>query len=96
MKTATDGAYMAPNDDLSDLLYEIDERMINAASRYGDFASTHEAMGVAIEEWDEFRDAVRSNALGSVEHECLDLAAVLIRLARDLRNSNYTKARSVK
>lgn len=79
-----------------DLIYEIEDRITKAKVRYGDFASTHEALGVAVEEWDELRDAIRGNALGSVEHECLDLAAVLIRLARDLRNSNYTKARSVK
>lgn len=79
-----------------DLIYEVEARIEKAAARYGDFASTHEALGVACEEWDEFRDAIRANAFASVEHECLDLAAVLIRLARDLRNSNYTKNRSIK
>lgn len=79
-----------------DLIYELEERIRAAHSRYGEFSSTHEALGVALEEWDELRDAIRANALASVEHECLDLAAVLVRLARDLRNSNYTKARSVK
>ena len=82
--------------DHDDLIYEVEARMTSALKRYGEFASTHEAMGVMMEEWDELRDAVRSNSLGSVEQECLDLAAVCIRLARDLRNSNYTKARSVK
>lgn len=79
-----------------DLIYEVEERISAAGKRYGAFASTHEALGVACEEWDELRDAIRANALASVEQECLDLAAVLIRLTRDLRNSNYTKARSVK
>jgi NTP pyrophosphatase (non-canonical NTP hydrolase) len=79
-----------------DLIYELEGRIERAKARYGNFASTHEALGVAVEEWDELRAAIQSNALAAVEHECLDLAAVLIRLARDLRNSNYTKARSVK
>ncbi len=81
---------------MDDLIYEMEERITAAQVRYGDFASTHEALGVAMEEWDELRDAIRSNALASVEHECLDLAAVLIRLARSMRNSAYTAKRSVK
>lgn len=79
-----------------DIMLEIEILIARAQSRYGDFASTHEALGVACEEWDELRDAIRANALGAVEHECMDLAAVLIRLARNLRNSNYTQERSVK
>ncbi len=78
------------------LMQEIEERMVKAQSRYGDFASTHEALGVACEEWDELREAIRGNALAEVEHECLDLAAVLIRLAISLRASNETRLRSVK
>ena len=79
-----------------DLIYEMEERIAKASAKYGPFASTHEALGVASEEWDELRDAIRSNKLGSVEWECLDLAAVLIRLARCVRNETATKLRSVK
>lgn len=60
--------------------------VIEAASyRYGQFASTHEALGVAMEEWDELRAAIQSNDLGAVADECVDLAAVLVRLARACR-----------
>ena len=69
-------------------LMAIEERISSAHERYGPFASTHEAMGVALEEWIEFVDAVRSNKLGSVEWECLDLAAVLLRLARTIREND--------
>lgn len=79
-----------------DLLYEVEERIAAAQRRYGDFASTHEAMGVALEEWDELREAIRANNLRAVEMECIDLAAVLIRLARALRNGGDIKQRSVK
>lgn len=79
-----------------DILSGIESRIAAAQERYGEFASTHEALGVAMEEWDELREAIRSNKLGSVEWECLDLAAVLIRLARNMRDSSKTKARSVK
>ena len=71
-------------------------RIAAAHARYGDFASTHEALGVAVEEWDELLDAIRENKLASVEWECLDLAAVLIRLARNLQTSDTTRRRSVK
>ena len=78
------------------LIDEIEDRISRAHTRYGPFASTHEALGVAVEEWDELRAAVRDNALASVEQECLDLAAVLLRLARMLRACNYSHTRSVK
>jgi NTP pyrophosphatase (non-canonical NTP hydrolase) len=78
------------------MIDEIELRIKHADDRYGPFASTHEAMGVAMEEWDELRDAIRKNALASVEYECLDLAAVLIRLARQMRECNYQHDRSVK
>jgi hypothetical protein len=53
---------------------------------------------VALEEWDELRAAVHANKLGSVEMECIDLAAVLFRLARACRSGNGTDfaRRSVK
>lgn len=52
-----------------------------ATERYGPFASTHEALGVASEEWDELREAIRANDLGAIRSEALDLAAVMMRLA---------------
>jgi hypothetical protein len=79
-----------------DLIYAIEARIERAHERYGPFASTHEGLGVALEEWDELKDAIRANALATVEYECLDLAAVLIRLARMVRNSNYAHDRSIK
>ena len=95
--TSTDryGAFMADSDWESETLYEIRDRIVKADKRYGSFASTHEALGVAAEEWDELREAIRSNKMASIEWECLDLAAVLIRLARDI-NKPDTAGRSVK
>jgi len=74
---------------------ELKSRIEKARARYGDFASTHEALGVALEEWEELKDAVRANAPSSVYEECLDLAAVLIRLAESLDNE-AVRLRSVK
>lgn len=75
---------------------EIDKRILAAEMRYGTFASTHEALGVAMEEWDELRLAIKENNLEAVRHECFDLAAVLIRLAECLSQSEKTRLRSVK
>lgn len=74
----------------------INSRIAHANRRYGEFASTHEALGVALEEWDELRHAVQKNELYAVEKECVDLAAVLIRLADQLLRCNYVHERSVK
>ncbi len=79
-----------------DLIYEMETRISRAQTRYGDIASTHEGLGVACEEWDELRAAIKSNDLSEVESECLDLAAVLIRMARMVRNAHYAHARSIK
>lgn len=77
------------------MMGQIEARIAHADKRYGPFASTHEAMGVGLEEWNEFCDAVRANALGSVKWEALDLAAAMIRLARDIDNEQLQR-RSVK
>ncbi len=66
----------------------IERRIAAADKRYGPFASTHEALGVCVEEWDELRTAIHSNNLAHISHECLDLAAVLIRLARNIENED--------
>ncbi len=58
---------------------EIRLRAWNAGDKYGPIASTQEAMGVALEEWDEFREAIRSNNIAHARSEALDLAAVLLR-----------------
>jgi NTP pyrophosphatase (non-canonical NTP hydrolase) len=70
--------------------------IVAADARYGAFASTHEAMGVAMEEWDELRDAIKANDLGAVAKESLDLAAVCIRLHDQLSYSQQLRERSVK
>ena len=70
-------------------------RMNSAETRYGPFASTHEALGVASEEWDELREAIHSNDFVAIESECIDLAAVLMRLAEHIHDQKL-RDRSVK
>lgn len=67
-----------------------------AQQRYGDFASTHEALGVALEEWHELIEAIKSNDLPWIRAEAIDLAAVIIRLACQCEDSDAFKNRSTK
>ena len=71
-------------------------RMESAQEKYGNFASAHEALGVALEEWNELQAAIHDNELFSIESEALDLAAVLLRLAIQCRTSDSLQKRSVK
>lgn len=70
------------------------QQMRAADARYGNFSSTHEALGVLCEEWDELREAIRSNDAEAVQAECLDLASVLLRLHDQLEASAELRRRS--
>lgn len=61
---------------LDGVLNEADE----AQSRYGDFASTHEALGVLTEEWDELRAAIHANDMAAIAREACQLSSVALRL----------------
>lgn len=52
-----------------------------AEMQYGDFTSTHEALGVLVEEWDELRAAIHDNAAAAIRDEAIQVAAVALRLA---------------
>jgi hypothetical protein len=61
-------------------LLEIQKEAQVAQGRYGDFTSTHEALGVLTEEMRELEDAIRLNAMGSVAMEAVQVSAVAARL----------------
>lgn len=61
-------------------LCSVEARMERAQTAFGPFASAHEALGVALEEWTELISAIQANDMEAIKHEALDLAAVLIRL----------------
>lgn len=71
-------------------------RIDAAHKKYGALASTHEALGVASEEWDELRAAIHANNIGMVRNEALDLAAVMIRLADSCNPGSDFHKRSIK
>jgi NTP pyrophosphatase (non-canonical NTP hydrolase) len=74
----------------------ITARIYRANERYGALASSHEGLGVALEEWDELREAVKANDMGRIRDECLDLAAVLVRMANQISTNDQTRLRSTK
>ncbi len=76
-------------------LADLEARVKAADARYGTFSSTAEALGVALEEFQELTEAVRSNVLQDVASEALDLAAVCIRLAMQIEDPRVAM-RSVK
>lgn len=61
-------------------VYAIIAEAERAHVKYGDFTSTHEALGVLLEEFDELRAAIHANALYSVATEAMQVSAVALRL----------------
>jgi hypothetical protein len=47
---------------------------------YSGFNSTHEALGVLVEEFDELRAAIHANDLAAISKESCQVAAVALRL----------------
>ena len=72
----------------------LSSRIRGADQKYGPPASTHEAIGVALEEWDELKAAVHLNAREAIREEALDLAAILIRMYDELRPGSDMAKRS--
>ena len=52
-----------------------------AQSRHGNYTSSHEALGVLIEEVDEHRAAIHTNQIRAIRGEAIQIAAVTLRLA---------------
>ena len=64
-----------------DAIAEVESEAETAQLRYGDFTSTHEALGVLAEEFSELIEAVRSNDLETIRSEAVQVSAVALRLA---------------
>lgn len=52
----------------------------SAESRHGGFNSTHEALGVLTEEFDELRAAIHANSMQATSREACQVSAVALRL----------------
>lgn len=77
------------------ILRAVGQEMDSAEARYGTFHSTHEGLGVLVEEMHELVEAIRSNMLGSIELEAIQVAAVAARLAESVANNVETRDRSI-
>ena len=63
-------------------------RIRHAEERFGPIVSTHEALGVALEEFSELQEQIHANNSLVVRAEALDLAAIMIRLAEAIENES--------
>jgi NTP pyrophosphatase (non-canonical NTP hydrolase) len=69
-------------------LSAVESEMTSAHDRYGQYQSTHEALGVLIEEVGELQDAIRANALMSIQEEAIQVSAVAARLVVSMMAQN--------
>ena len=77
-----------------DIQVRLAREIVEADARYGPFRSSHEGLGVLVEEMDELRAAIHANDLDAVQREACQVAAVAMRLAIAM-NVKETAARSV-
>jgi NTP pyrophosphatase (non-canonical NTP hydrolase) len=72
-------------------IYELEAEIDRADRRYGDYASTHEALGVLAEEYHELVAAIRANKSESIRAEAIQVAAVAIRMVRSLDGASMRR-----
>jgi len=65
----------------------------SADQKYGPFRSTHEGLGVLMEEVHELIEAIRLNSPDHVRNEAIQVSAVAYRIAQSLDHEE-TRARS--
>ncbi len=78
------------------ILAAVKEEALRAMYRYGGFTSSHEALGVLVEEMAELMEAVRKNDLEAIAKEATQVSAVAARLADSIRHDGPMRGRSVK
>ena len=70
---------------------QIAQEAAGAHEKYGRFKSTHEALGVLVEEFDELKAAIHANDIDAVLAESMQVSAVAMRLAEccDLESTDF-------
>lgn len=66
-------------------VYAVHNEAVRAREVFGDYTSACEALGVLTEEFDELKEAIRSNDLDAIAKEATQVAAVAARLAAECR-----------
>jgi hypothetical protein len=73
-------------------VYEVLEELQRIRARYGPLASTHEGLGVLLEEFEELKDEIKKSANSFrsdlMRHEAIQVAAVATRIASDLAHDD--------
>lgn len=72
---------MDVNNSAQEVMTAIIDEAIRCGKKYGQPTSTHESMGVLLEEFAELRDAVRANDRIAIMQEAVQVAAAAYRLA---------------
>jgi hypothetical protein len=80
---------------MNQILEYIKNEAERAFSRYGNFTSTHEALGVLTEEYHELIVAIQGNRMDRIRAEAIQLSAVALRLADACQDTGFV-GRSVK
>jgi len=83
LKTASEvlGVEMLEVSPLGDICRE----MARGRDKFGEYNSRHEGLGVIVEEFEEFKDAIRGNDNVATSTEAKQLAAVAMRFYLEFR-----------
>lgn len=73
---------------IDEILTEIRAEAERAHGKFGPPISTHESLGVLLEEFDELKEAIHDNAADRIMREAIQVASVAYRLALELRRGN--------
>jgi len=65
-------------------LEQVEAEAARAEEKYGPFRSSHEGLGVLLEEFHELTEAIRHNEPAEVQAEAIQVAAVAMRIAEAL------------
>lgn len=65
--------------------YMVGAEYQHAVKKHGPFPSAHHFAGVMLEEWDEFRAALRDDDLKQMRDEAAQMAAVCLRFLVDIK-----------
>ncbi len=79
---------------IEEVLTDLSNQMRRVELTYGAYESTHEALGVIVEEYHELVEAIRKGASESIRMEAIDLAVAAVRLANHCRGFASFSSRS--
>lgn len=73
-----------------DVIVAVIDEIITTRVEKGCFQSTHEGLGVVLEEWEEFKDEIKANNNQNACDEAIQLAAAAINFVIDFKPAEKT------